>query len=77
MVAINTLKAFTAARPGHTSPENVMILKNAWQFIRISVVHASLDNQCDIPKTCLWLHAFYFTVTLEYLRLQSIANILK
>ena len=38
-------------------PENVMILINAWLFIRISVVHASLDNQCDIPKTRLWLHA--------------------
>ena len=39
------------------SPEKVIILINAWVFIRISVVHASLDNQCDSPKTCLWLHA--------------------
>ena len=59
------------------SPEKVMILINAWVFIRISVVHATLDNQCDIPKTCLWLHAFLFTVTYEYLKLHSIANILK
>ena len=57
--------------------EKVMILINAWVFIRICVVYASLDIQCDIPKTCLWLHAFYFTVTYEYLRLHSIANILK
>ena len=38
-------------------PEKVMILINAWVLKRISVVHASLDNQCDIPKTCFWLHA--------------------
>ena len=41
------------------SPEKVMILINAWVFIRISVVHTSLDNQCEIPKTCFWVHAFY------------------
>ena len=27
--------------------EKVMILINAWVFIRICVVYASLDNQCD------------------------------
>ena len=59
------------------SPEKAMILINAWVFIRISEVRASLDSQCDIPKTFLWLHAFYFTVTYEYLRLHCIANILK
>ena len=59
------------------SPEKVMILIKAWVFIRISVIHASLNNQCDIPKTFLWLHAFYFTVTYEDLKLHNIANILK
>ena len=42
------------------SPEKVIILINAWVFIRISVVHASLDNQCDIPKTCLLVTCILF-----------------
>ena len=57
----------------YPSPQKVMILINTWVLIRISVVHASLYNQCDIPKTILWLHAFYFTVTYEW---DSLMNIL-